>query len=82
MTRTNTWLGLLDLCIDTSRIELEGFSQGGAAKVAVLACGRPGVFRAAVGHSRGGLPAPTTCQPIPYLGSLGLHDVSGNSQAT
>jgi len=70
-----------DLCIDTSRVELEGFSQGGAM-VAVLACGRPGVFRAAVGHSRGGLTAPTTCQPIPYLGSLGLSDVAGNSQAT
>ena len=70
-----------DLCIDTSRVELEGFSQGGAM-VAVLACGRPGVFRAAVGHSRGGLTAPTTCQAIPYLGSLGLSDVAGNSQAT
>jgi poly(3-hydroxybutyrate) depolymerase len=70
-----------DLCIDTSRIELEGFSQGGAM-VAVLACGRPGIFRAAVGHSRGGLTAPTSCQPIPYLGSLGLQDIAGNSQAT
>ena len=50
--------------------------------VAVLACGSPGIFRAAVGHSRGGLTAPTTCQPIPYLGSLGLSDVAGNSQAT
>jgi poly(3-hydroxybutyrate) depolymerase len=70
-----------DLCIDTTRVELEGFSQGGAM-VAVLACGRPGVFRAAVGHSRGGLTAPSTCQPIPYLGSLGLSDISGNSQAT
>ena len=70
-----------DLCIDTSRVELEGFSQGGAM-VAVLACGRPGVFRAAVGHSRGGLTAPGMCEPIPYLGSLGLGDISGNSQAT
>jgi len=70
-----------DLCIDTSRVELEGFSQGGAM-VATLACGRPGVFRAAVGHSRGGLTAPSTCQPIPYLGSLGLSDIAGNSQAT
>jgi poly(3-hydroxybutyrate) depolymerase len=70
-----------DLCIDTSRIELEGFSQGGAM-VAVLACQRPGVFRAAVGHSRGGLTAPSTCQPMAYLGSLGLSDISGNSQAT
>lgn len=70
-----------DLCIDTSRVMLEGFSQGGAM-VATLACARPGVFRAAVGHSRGGLTAPSTCQPIPYLGSLGLGDISGNSQAT
>lgn len=70
-----------DLCIDMSRVELEGFSQGGAM-VATLACGRPGTFRAAVGHSRGGLTAPTTCSPIPYLGSLGLSDVAGNSQAT
>jgi poly(3-hydroxybutyrate) depolymerase len=70
-----------DLCIDTSRVELEGFSQGGAM-VAILACQRPGVFRAAVGHSRGGLAAPTTCQAIPYLGSLGLNDIGGNSQAT
>ena len=70
-----------DLCIDTSRVELEGFSQGGAM-IAVLACQRPGVFRAAVGRSRGGLTAPSTCQPIPYLGSLGLSDISGNSQAT
>ncbi len=60
-----------DLCIDMSRIELEGFSQG-AAMVWTLACGRPGVFRAAVGHSGGGLANPTTCQPIPYLGSGGL----------
>jgi len=70
-----------DLCIDTSRIEIEGFSQGGAM-VAVLACSRPGVFRAAVGHSRGGLTAPSTCQPIPYLGSLGLSDIGSNSQVT
>ncbi len=25
---------------------------------------------------------PTTCEPVPYLGSLGLSDVSGNSQKT
>jgi pimeloyl-ACP methyl ester carboxylesterase len=70
-----------DLCIDTSHVSLEGFSQG-AAMVAVLACQRPGVFNAAVGHSRGGVTAPSTCKPIPYLGSLGLSDISGNSQAT
>ena len=62
-----------DLCIDTSRIEIEGFSQG-AALVWNLACQRPGVFRAAVGHSGGGLGAPASCQPIPYLGSGGLQE--------
>lgn len=62
-----------DLCIDTSRIEIEGFSQG-AALVWNLACQRPGVFRAAVGHSGGGLAAPASCQPIPYLGSGGLQE--------
>jgi poly(3-hydroxybutyrate) depolymerase len=69
-----------DLCIDTSRVILEGFSMGGAM-VATLACSRPGVFRAAVGNSRGGLTAPTACQPIPYLGLLGLSDIAGTSQA-
>jgi len=62
-----------DLCIDTSRIEIEGFSQG-AALVWNLACQRPGVFRAAVGHSGGGLAAPSSCQPIPYFGSGGLQE--------
>jgi poly(3-hydroxybutyrate) depolymerase len=70
-----------DLCIDTSRVLLEGFSQG-AAMVWNLACSRPGVYRAAVGHSGGGLASPASCQPIPYLGSLGLSDISGNSQKT
>ncbi len=70
-----------NLCIDTLRVELEGFSQG-AAMAWTLACSRANVFRAVVGHSGGGVPNPTTCQPIPYLGSLGLSDVSGNSQKT
>ncbi|MEO7035377.1 MAG: PHB depolymerase family esterase [Polyangiaceae bacterium] len=43
-----------DLCVDTSRVMLEGFSQG-AAEVWELACGLPGVFKAAVGHSGGHL---------------------------
>jgi poly(3-hydroxybutyrate) depolymerase len=47
-----------------------------------LACQRPGVFHALVGHSGGGLTSPTSCQPIPYLGSLGLSDIGGNSQKT
>jgi poly(3-hydroxybutyrate) depolymerase len=69
-----------DLCIDTSRVMLEGFSQG-AAQAWRLACSRPGVFRAAVGHSGGGVPNPTTCEPIPYLGSGGLgENVTQTSQ--
>ena len=70
-----------DVCIDTTRVELEGFSQG-AAMAWNLACSRPKVFRAVVGHSGGGVANPTTCQPIPYLGSLGLSDIGGNSQKT
>ena len=70
-----------DLCIDTTRVELEGFSQG-AAMAWTLTCSRPKVFRAVVGHSGGGVANPTTCQPVPYLGSLGLSDISGNSQKT
>jgi hypothetical protein len=63
-----------DVCIDTSRIELEGFSQGGAM-VFTLACSRPGVFRAAVVHSGGGLSKPTSCtKPIAYLSSLGAQE--------
>jgi len=70
-----------DLCIDTSRVMLEGFSQG-AAMSWTLACSRPGVFRAAVGHSGGGVANPTTCQPIPYLGSLGLAEGNGQNTQT
>jgi len=62
-----------DLCIDTTRVELEGFSQGGAMAY-TLACARPNVFRAAVVHSGGGLPLPTTCQPIAYFSSLGQQE--------
>jgi len=62
-----------DLCIDTSRVMLEGFSQG-AAMTWTLACSRPGIFRAAVGHSGGGVTNPTSCQPIPYFGSGGLQE--------
>jgi poly(3-hydroxybutyrate) depolymerase len=70
-----------DLCIDTSRIMLEGFSQG-AAMARVLGCASPGVYRAIVGHSAGGVNMPTSCAPIPYLGSLGLTDIMPNSQET
>jgi poly(3-hydroxybutyrate) depolymerase len=70
-----------ELCIDTSRVFLEGFSQG-AAMVRVLGCQRPGVFRGLVCHSAGGLGMPSSCKPIPYFGSLGLTDIMPNSQAT
>jgi len=62
-----------DLCIDTSRVMLEGFSQG-AAESWQLGCSRPGVFRAVVGHSGGGVTNPKSCDPIPYLGSGGLQE--------
>jgi poly(3-hydroxybutyrate) depolymerase len=68
------------LCIDTTRVIVQGFSQGGAM-ARVLACARPGVFRAAVANSAGGLPVPASCEPIPFLGSLGLQESGGGGQA-
>ena len=62
-----------DLCIDTSRIMLEGFSQG-AAMSWTLGCNITGVFRAVVGHSGGGVANPSSCQPIPYFGSGGKQE--------
>jgi poly(3-hydroxybutyrate) depolymerase len=72
-----------EFCIDTSRVMLEGFSQGGGMSW-VLTCSRPGVYRAVVGHSAGSpnFTPPTNCTPVAYLGSLGLTDIEGNSQAT
>jgi len=70
-----------DLCIDTSRIMLEGFSQG-AAEAWALACSMPGVFKAMVGHSGGGVTIPSTCMPIPYLGSGGLQEDGRSTQET
>jgi poly(3-hydroxybutyrate) depolymerase len=67
-----------DLCIDTSRIELEGFSMGGAM-VMTLICQRPGVFRAAVTHSAGGQAKPATCDPIPYFATLGSQEGGGQT---
>lgn len=67
-----------DLCIDTSRIELEGFSMGGAM-VNTLVCTHPGVFRAVAAHSAGGQPLLTTCQPIPYFASLGSQESGGQT---
>jgi poly(3-hydroxybutyrate) depolymerase len=62
-----------DLCIDTTRIILEGFSQG-AAMSWTLACSSPGVFRAVVGHSGGGVTNPKSCEPVAYFGSGGLQE--------
>ena len=70
-----------DLCIDLTRVELEGFSQG-AAMSWTLACSLPGTFRAVVGHSGGGVANPTTCQPIAYMGSLGLQEGNGQNTQT
>lgn len=69
-----------ELCIDTSRIELEGFSQGGAMTW-TLACALPGTFRLAVVHSGGGLAMPKTCQPIPFFSTLGT-DGSGQDMSS
>jgi len=70
-----------DLCIDTDRVGLEGFSQG-AAMVWTVACSRAKTFRFAVGHSGGGLANPSTCEPIAYLGSLGLQEGGGQTSQT
>lgn len=69
-----------DLCIDTSRIGIEGFSQG-AAMVWTLACALPGTFRFAVVHSGGGLPMPQACEPIPFWSALGT-DGSGQDMSS
>jgi pimeloyl-ACP methyl ester carboxylesterase len=69
-----------DLCIDTSRIGLEGFSQGGAM-VWTLACALPGKFNVAVVHSGGGLGMPQTCEPIPFFSALGT-DGSGQEMSS
>lgn len=70
-----------DLCIDLSRVELEGFSQGGAM-VWTVACARPGVFRAAVVHSGGGLSRPASCAPIAFMSSLGASESGGARQTS
>jgi poly(3-hydroxybutyrate) depolymerase len=62
-----------DLCIDTSRIMAEGFSQG-AAMSWTLGCSLEGVFRAVIGHSGGGVANPSKCQPIAYFGSGGTKE--------
>jgi poly(3-hydroxybutyrate) depolymerase len=70
-----------ELCIDTSRVVLEGFSQGGAMSW-FLTGSRPGVFRAVVGHSGGGVSPIPALSPVAYLGSLGTQEMPNNSQKT
>jgi len=70
-----------ELCIDTSKVVLEGFSQG-AAMSWFLTGSRPGVFRAVVGHSGGGVQGIPALSPVAYLGSLGTQEMPNNSQKT
>ena len=70
-----------ELCIDTSKVVLEGFSQGGAMSW-FLTGSRPGVFRAVVGHSGGGVSGIPALSPVAYLASLGTQQMPNNSQNT
>jgi poly(3-hydroxybutyrate) depolymerase len=64
-----------ELCIDTSRVMLEGFSMGGAMSWYITGS-RPGVYRAVVGHSGGGVGGIPTLSPVAYWGSLGSQESS------
>ena len=70
-----------ELCIDTSKVVLEGFSQGGAMSW-YLTGSRPGVFRAVIGHSGGGVGGIPTLSPVAYLGSLGTAEGNGQNTQT
>jgi poly(3-hydroxybutyrate) depolymerase len=70
-----------ELCIDTSRVVLEGFSQG-AAMSWYLTGSHPGVFRAVVGHSGGGVQGIPMLSPVAYLGSLGTGEGGGQNTQT
>jgi poly(3-hydroxybutyrate) depolymerase len=70
-----------ELCIDTSRVFLEGFSMG-AAMSWYLTGSRPGVFRAVVGHSGGGVSGAPAFQPVAYWGSLGTGEGGGQNTQT
>jgi poly(3-hydroxybutyrate) depolymerase len=70
-----------ELCIDTSKVVLEGFSQGGAMSW-YLTGSRPGVFRAVVGHSGGGVQGIPALSPVAYLGSLGTGEGNGQNTQT
>ena len=70
-----------ELCIDTTKVVLEGFSQG-AAMSWFLTGSRPGVFRAVIGHSGGGVQGIPTLSPVAYLGSLGTAEGNGQNTQT
>jgi poly(3-hydroxybutyrate) depolymerase len=70
-----------ELCIDTSKVVLEGFSQGGAMSW-YLTGSRPGVFRAVIGHSGGGVQGIPALSPVAYLGSLGTAEGNGQNTQT
>jgi dienelactone hydrolase len=70
-----------ELCIDTSKIVLQGFSQG-AAMSWYLTGSRPGVFKAVVGHSGGGVQGIPMLSPVAYLGSLGTGEGNGQNTQT
>jgi hypothetical protein len=70
-----------ELCIDTSKVVLEGFSQG-AAMSWYLTGSRPGVFRAVVGHSGGGVQGIPALSSVAYLGSLGTGEGGGQNTQT
>jgi poly(3-hydroxybutyrate) depolymerase len=70
-----------ELCIDTTRVVLEGFSQG-AAMSWYLTGSRPGVFRAVVGHSGGGVSGIPALSSVAYLGSLGTGEGGGQNTQT
>jgi poly(3-hydroxybutyrate) depolymerase len=80
LTYTDEVLKLVEaeLCIDTSRVMLEGFSQG-AWMASYLACARPKVFRAVAAHSGS---YDGTCSNVAFLGSVGLNDLAGMSQSS
>jgi poly(3-hydroxybutyrate) depolymerase len=70
-----------ELCIDTSKVVLEGFSQGGAMSW-YLTGSHPGTFRAVIGHSGGGVQGIPALKSVAYLGSLGTGEGGGQNTQT
>jgi poly(3-hydroxybutyrate) depolymerase len=70
-----------ELCIDTSKVVLQGFSQG-AAMSWFLTGSRPGVFRAVIGHSGGGVQGVPALSSVAYFGSLGTGENGGQNTQT